>query len=96
MIESAYNCQNQAVVSVTFRFEAPQTTLRQVKAVEDVHRRLCFLSYPKGARLYASEGPKDYNLLGNETTFLKSTLILVHIFLYTLIVSMSTAYTYFS
>ena len=48
MIESAYNCQNQAVVSVTFRFEAPQTTLRPVKAVEDVHHRLCSLSYPKG------------------------------------------------
>ncbi|KAG5400757.1 hypothetical protein IGI04_015364, partial [Brassica rapa subsp. trilocularis] len=61
-----YNCQNQAVVSVTFRFEAPQTTLRPVKAVEDVHRRLCSLSYPKGARSYASEGPKDYNLLGNK------------------------------
>ncbi|WZZ08661.1 hypothetical protein YC2023_094582 [Brassica napus] len=67
MIESAYNCQNQAIVSVNFRFEAPQTTLRPVKAVEDVHRRLCSLSYPKGARLYASEGPKDYNLLGNLT-----------------------------
>ncbi|KAH0889347.1 hypothetical protein HID58_051776, partial [Brassica napus] len=46
-IFGSYDRKNQAVVSVTFRFEAPQTTLRRVKAVEDVHRRLCSLSYPK-------------------------------------------------
>ncbi|KAG5381618.1 hypothetical protein IGI04_033088 [Brassica rapa subsp. trilocularis] len=34
MIESAYNCQNQAIVSVNFRFEAPQTTLRPVKLLK--------------------------------------------------------------
>ncbi|KAH0934102.1 hypothetical protein HID58_011219, partial [Brassica napus] len=42
-----HNCQNQAVVSVAFRSEAPQATLRPVKTVEDVPRRLCSLSYPR-------------------------------------------------
>ncbi|KAH0893390.1 hypothetical protein HID58_055819, partial [Brassica napus] len=70
--EEDHNCRNQAVVSVTFRFEAPQITLRPVKAIEDVFQCLA------GARSYASEGPNDYNLLGNvKPRFSKSTLILL-------------------